>query len=211
MSEESKSLVPAGRGELSRVTCAPNPLVARGLGEVHETVARDAQYFYFRGLGYFDGGDFRNAMKDFDDAIRLNPQFAKPYELRGKIWRAWGMHGKANKDIGDAIRLDPNNARLYYERWTTYDRGRSSVADLDKAVDIDPDFTDAFIERGIFWAGGGYRTPWADLDKAISDFNRAINIDSNNARALDWLVRCCSWKDSEQRIEAPTVVNNTVG
>src|SRR3954447_21019723 len=94
-----------------------------------------------RGLAYAKRGGLENAIADFDEAIRLNPQSARPYNDRGFTYARQGNFDRAIADYSEAIRLDPryvlalrNRGFAYYvER--EYDR---AISDYNVAIQLDP-------------------------------------------------------------------------
>jgi len=55
-------------------------------------------------------------IKDLTEAIRLNPNDAFAYAIRGDAYRIIGEHETAIKDFYEAIRLDPNIISRLYPR-----------------------------------------------------------------------------------------------
>ena len=60
---------------------------------------------------YVRFGQLDRAIKDFDEAIRLNPQSAKAYYARGFAHQKLGRMPRANQDFDKAIRLNPSLKR----------------------------------------------------------------------------------------------------
>jgi tetratricopeptide (TPR) repeat protein len=60
-----------------------------------------------------------------------------------------------------------------------YEQGKPDLAlsDYNKALNINPRYAEAYLNRGILYAGQG------KLDLALSDFNQAININPGDAWA----------------------------
>jgi tetratricopeptide (TPR) repeat protein len=52
-------------------------------------------------------GDDVAALRDFDAAIRLRPDFAPAYYSRGRSYMQLGELSKARADLSEALRLDP--------------------------------------------------------------------------------------------------------
>ncbi len=52
-------------------------------------------------------GRWVEAIAEYDQAIRLKPDFAEAFEDRGMAWRALGQGQRADADIEAAVRLDP--------------------------------------------------------------------------------------------------------
>ena len=51
--------------------------------------------------------DYDNALADYNEAIRLNPQDAYTYHNRANAWRSRGEYAKAAADDRAALRLKP--------------------------------------------------------------------------------------------------------
>ena len=53
-------------------------------------------------------------MADYDQAIQLNPKYARAYHNRGSAWGNKGDLDRAIADYNQAIRLDPKDVKSYY-------------------------------------------------------------------------------------------------
>ena len=62
----------------------------------------------------------REAIKDYDEAIRLNPQSAEAYYKRGFFYQNLGQGERAIEDFDKAIRIDPQFAKAYSNRAHAY-------------------------------------------------------------------------------------------
>ena len=56
------------------------------------------------------------AIKDYNEAICLNPKFAKAYNNRGNAKYKLTQYEEALKDLNEAIRLNPNFPEAYLNR-----------------------------------------------------------------------------------------------
>jgi tetratricopeptide (TPR) repeat protein len=132
-----------------------------------------------RGVAYADKGDLDHAMADFDEAITLDPKYARGYMDRGLIYKERGDLDHAMADFNEAIALDPKDALAYvnrgaaYEVKSDYDR---AIADYDEAIRINPmpsghTHVNCYVNRG--WA---YYSK-DEYDRAIADYDQAIAID----------------------------------
>jgi tetratricopeptide (TPR) repeat protein len=59
---------------------------------------------------YFQDGNYRKAVEYCDLAIKAEPDFAKPYELRGMSLYELGRYEEARIDLKRALDLDPDLA-----------------------------------------------------------------------------------------------------
>jgi len=90
------------------------------------------------GLQAVNEGDYKKAIDDFSEAIRLDPQSGS-YSNRGVAYARSGNLTKAFADYNDAIRLNPSNALAYLSRGIAY----FEMGDYDKAF---ADGIDAIME-----------------------------------------------------------------
>ena len=124
--------------------------------------------------------DHDKAIADYNEAIRLKPDFAEAYNARGNAYDEKGDHDKAIADYNEAIRLKPGLAEAYYNRGLAYRRKGDldkAIADYTEAIRLKPDNAPAYHNRGIAYRKKG------DLDKAIADYNEAIRLDPKSAIA----------------------------
>jgi len=57
---------------------------------------------------YIDKGDYDKSMVDFNQAIRLDTNYALAYSFRGGAYLMKNDYDKAIADYNQAIRLNPN-------------------------------------------------------------------------------------------------------
>jgi tetratricopeptide (TPR) repeat protein len=140
----------------------------------------DARLYAERCASYRSDGS-RRAMSDCDKAIAINPNYARAYDLRGRLFSDAHDYTQAIANFDRAIKIDPKN--------TYFHRGRGNarlaagekdagIADLTHATEIDPS-ADQYRERGRAYFGlGAY-------DLAIADQTTAITIDPQDAAAYN--------------------------
>src|SRR5215212_9972300 len=75
-----------------------------------------AQEAFSRGEAWFDKGDWANAIKEYDEAIRLDPKFAWAFSRRGYSRHKAGHVDEAIADFDEAIRLNPKDAFILVDR-----------------------------------------------------------------------------------------------
>ena len=121
----------------------------------------------------------QEAMKAFDKAIELDPNFAKAYAGRAAIYDDWGEYQKALRESEQAIQLDPNHA------WGFHTRGcaniglrnfQKAIEDLNRAIELFPKYAYAYANRSrVHHILKNYHRALDDASKAI-ECNPEISI-----------------------------------
>ena len=130
------------------------------------------QTYSNRGVARFRAGDLEGALRDFDEAIHLNPNYALAYANRGAARHKAGDLGGALADFDEVIRLNLFDAVAYYNRGTArYHMGNfdEALADLDKAIRYQPGgYVEAYNNRGeIHFALGNFQQALVDFEKTL--------------------------------------------
>lgn len=159
-------LVPSGRRDLATVAAA-NSLVSRGIADLaHGGLLRvsddippdpkDAAFYYARVIAWLRKKDYDKAIKDFDEAMRLDPDFYFRYSFRGRFWLDKKEYDKTIEEAirlhDEAIRLHPNDAFHYSSRgnfWLDMKDRDKAIKDFKEAIRLDPKDVDAI--RQLAW------------------------------------------------------------
>jgi Tfp pilus assembly protein PilF len=59
-----------------------------------------------RGIQYLENDEYDRAIECFTEAIRLDPECARAYSLRGQIHSKTGRWAKAERDVAKARRIE---------------------------------------------------------------------------------------------------------
>lgn len=148
-------------------------------GEVNESLS---VIRFNRGSAYYALTIYTNAIEDFDEAIRLNPDFIAAYYNRGRLYSDLRDHAKAVPDYSQAIRLDPKNADYWYRRcWARAvwgDELSEGLADCDQALKLAPKTAATLTARGMVHLKS---RDWA---KALADYEAATKLQPTDAGAF---------------------------
>ena len=116
-------------------------LVTGVLAGCGDSAKDTAAWHVEQGIKLFEQGDYEAAMLEYDEAIRLDPEYGRAYYDRGTIFGALGQHEQAIQEYSQAIRLDPEDAWAYGNRGGSYlELGQieRAIEDLDESIRLSP-------------------------------------------------------------------------
>lgn len=165
----------------------------RGIEEYTNAIALNPDYaeaynnrgiaYYNRGLDTGDHRQFEQAVKDFRKVVVLKPGSYSAYFAQGVIYLYQKEYDKAIGELNKAIAIDPDEDVAYVGRGFIYTQEKTK--DVSKAV---ADFSKV-IAGGGQWSAiaysnrGGVFLNEKQYDKAVDDFNKAIELSPRNATA----------------------------
>jgi tetratricopeptide (TPR) repeat protein len=103
-----------------------------------------------RGECFWVQADYDRADRDFDEALKLNPQNALAYVERGLSLTDRGELDDALKDYAEAIRIDPQEYTAYcYRGFTLFYEGefKDALINFGKALEINSGRPEAYLCR----------------------------------------------------------------
>ncbi|HEX4129537.1 MAG TPA: tetratricopeptide repeat protein [Pirellulales bacterium] len=127
----------------------------------------------------FDAQKFDESIKVVNRAIKLAPQEASLFLLRGTCYLRNEDYSRAIDDLSQSILLDPRDPRAFSRRAAArIEQGdnQAAISDLTAAINIDPDARD-YTSRADAYIAIGHYSP------AIEDLTDAIRLDSDSAEA----------------------------
>lgn len=135
----------------------------------------EAEKHYEAGFELGSQGKLKEAIAEFDEAIRLDPNLSGAYNNRGIVYARLGQFKRAIQDYDEALRLNPQDAVAYYNRGTAYEKlgqFKHAIRDLEEAIRLNPLDTDAYYDRGLSYVN------LDQFQRAIQDFNEAIALNT---------------------------------
>jgi tetratricopeptide (TPR) repeat protein len=132
------------------------------------------------GAAYNSIGRYAEAIKSYNQAIILNPNYVIAQNNISNVYVKLGRYTEAIEVYKNAIRIRPDYAEAYFGLGLTYyklGRGAEAIEAYKQAIRIKPDYADAHNNLGI---------AYGNLDRdteAIEAYKNAIRIRPNYAEA----------------------------
>jgi tetratricopeptide (TPR) repeat protein len=157
--------------------------VDRAIKICDEAIQLDPEYhrvFGTRGNAYFRKGDYRKALADYKQAVRLRPLWTYNHSNLAGASLHCREFDDAIREAGEAIGLDPKN---HYAAWI---RGCArlaqrdypgAIADHTSAIALAPEVAAYYIDRGDSYRLHG------DLDRAVADYHEGLRLAPQQHRA----------------------------
>jgi tetratricopeptide (TPR) repeat protein len=164
-----------------------------------------------RGLEYFSKNKFEQALKEYEEALKLYPSLAAAHNNMGSAYFALARYEEAARSFKEAARLDPSYAQAHFNLALAFiklGREREASDALDAAsraytaagdehleagrlkeaeesfralLQIDPEYALAFQRIGLVYNAA------RRFDEAAASFNRALQKNPDNPSALEGL------------------------
>ena len=138
-----------------------------------------------KGIEKYNKKDYQGAIDNYDQAIKLKPDYALAYMGRGNARSALDNNKAAIADYNQAIQVNQNWGSVGL--WAAYmGRGKvrsdlgdkkAAIADYDQAIKIKFDYAPAYFGRG------NARSNLGDNTAAIDDYDQAIKLKPDYATA----------------------------
>ncbi|MCU0707007.1 MAG: tetratricopeptide repeat protein [Pirellula sp.] len=142
-------------------------------------------------------GDLDSAMKAFEQARDLIPDWAEPREHLSLVHRMKENPQASVEELTSLIERQPKQASHYVHRafaYTQLQEYQKAASDYDRAIELEPENEQLYYLRGTF------RTNCQDFELALADFERflAIHGGNDNVRAhqADLLMRLNRYQEA---------------
>ncbi len=152
-------------------------------------VQPDANNYSGRGVIYYTQARYAEALRDYNEAIRIDPRNEGAYFNRGLLWYDQRQFDRAVADFTGAISLNPLFAPAFFLRadaWFHKKELAKAIADYSQVIELDKKSAPAaYRSRGVVWLLK------KDIDKAIADYNEALRLDPGFGKA--YVCRADAW------------------
>ncbi|ODN05597.1 Stress-induced-phosphoprotein 1 [Orchesella cincta] len=187
--------------ELGRENRADFKLIAKAFlraGNSYKKMGdfRNAKVFYEKSLSEHRTPETRSLLADVEKLIKeqerkayINPEKSEEEKEKGNELFKKGDYATAMKHYTEAIARNPEDARLYSNRAACYTKLAAfdlGLKDCDKCLELDPNFIKAWIRKGKILQG------MQDAGKAMTAYQKALDMDPNNAEAAEGYQQCMS-------------------
>ncbi len=134
---------------------------------------RSALSYNNRGHDRIKKNEFRSAIEDFDNAIKININYEMAYNNRGYAKSNLGDTLGAMQDFNSAINIKNDFAEPYFNRGNlnmNLRKYKNAVEDFSNYIALRPNSAEVYNLRGTALGSAG------NFQDAITSFNRAIEI-----------------------------------
>lgn len=163
-------------GKTAVTTPTPTPVSATNN---NIPVDLDAAQHFEIARAYSGKGDFDRALTEINKALKLAPNYANAYVMRGGIYHFKKMFEESIADCNKALELDKNSEFAYAFRGYSYNmtgKYDAAIADFNKAMQINPASGMAYAGRGISYSN------LKEFPKALADLNQGIKLSAPDAQ-----------------------------
>jgi|GEM_PF-2476761 len=109
--------------------------------------------YFWLGCSLLEQESYQLAMQNFDEAIKLDAEFADGYLKRGEVYLQLKHYQQALKEFSRSIALKPlESVQTYYKRGEIYLLQKQfdlAIADFDRAIGLDGEFAEAYQKRSV--------------------------------------------------------------
>ncbi|KAF7283191.1 hypothetical protein GWI33_001192 [Rhynchophorus ferrugineus] len=185
--------------EIGRENRADFKMIAKSLMRIGNAYKKKKDYnnarvYYEKSMSEHRTPEIRTLLSEVEKIIKeeekkayVNPELAEKEKEIGNDLFKKGDYATAVKHYTEAIKRNPDDPKLYSNRAACYTKLAAfdlGLKDCEKCVELDPKFIKGWIRKGNILQG------MKDPSKAISAFQKALEIDPNNAEALQGYKAC---------------------
>ena len=151
---------------------------------------------------HFKNGDFSDAIKIINEAIKINPNFAELYNEKANALNELKKLEESIKNYDEAIKINPNYADAYYNKGLVLhqlNKFELAIENYDEAIKINPNYARAYNNKGYALQ------KIKKLDESIKNFSTTLKINPNFDFLFGELIhaknKICDWETLDQDLK----------
>ena len=130
------------------------------------------------GFALHNQGKYQAAIKLYNEALSINPNYAQAYNNRGVAYKYLKHYNEAISDFNKSIELkNPALHFVYNNRGIAYfdlQNYEQAISDYNRAIEINPKYAEAYYNRGLLYQ------ILDETEKANADFAKAKQLGLKN-------------------------------
>ena len=133
-----------------------------------------------KGSCYYNLNRIDSAMSQYSLAFAIDSNYYKLREARGILYSSLNKETEAIKDFNASLASNPYVYETYVHMAISYEglkNYKAGIEKLNKAIELNPEKSDAFFVKGSMLCAD-----FGQCEEALSNINRAIEIDTLNGR-----------------------------
>ena len=145
----------------------------RNSATASKTFPKTALDYYNRGLLHTQAKEYRQAIEDYNQAVKLNSRFVDAYLKRCEMRYKMGDNQGVLSDCQEVLNIDPTVAKAYYYQGRArYSLGYSdpAIESYSAAIAQDQNYPQAHYYRGIAYKDS------KNMAAAVGDLSRAADL-----------------------------------
>lgn len=155
------------------------PSLKETLADLHQ-----AEKYNHQGEKHLDRNLYRQALRDFNHALKINPDYLEALINRGSTYILLDKLDEALEDFNHALKMDIYNEIIFNARGEIHLANKmyeEAIKDFTSAIILNPVFTDAYLNRGRAYSEKNMK------DEAAADFNQAVRADYHQLPDINFL------------------------
>jgi len=138
--------------------------------------------YNFLGVAYYNKGDFKSALDNYNKALAIDRNYASVFNNIGSLYLLTYLRSKDQSDyqtaldnFSRALEIDPRLFAAYNGRGAAYKfkkQNRKAIADWQKTIEINPRFIDAYFNLAVAHLELGEK---ADALKYLDQINQQFS------------------------------------
>lgn len=129
--------------------------------------------------------DYTNAIANYQEALRVQPEFAPAHNGIGICWREQGDYDVARNSFENAVKFDRRYAEaaanlgdIYVN---TFGDPLQAMPHLDRAIELNPEDAESLRNRGLAHAR------LQEFEEGITDLTKSIELDASDYKTYELL------------------------